>query len=347
MNVLNQPPLISVIIVNYNGAALLKECLKSVFDQPYKPIEIIVVDNASTDDSVEMVRAGFPEVRFIRNETNLGFAGGNNVGVRSATGEFVVLLNNDATVGDNWLRGLLQKFTEKNVAIVTSKVITDGVPEEFYEMNGSINFLGYNIMRQFSDPTKIFYGGGTSLMFRKGIVREPFLDEFFLYHEDVYLSWRMRLQGSDVRMAPDSPVQHRGNATVKRQASELITFYQERNRVLNLFLFYQLGTLIKLIPFFVFDVLARTANATVNSSRSLTGTLKAYWWLLTHVDWIRRQRAEEQAARTVSDKEILGLMSADVFDESRAPGVVRAFNTCARIYARLVRLPFHIQESGT
>ncbi len=339
-------PLVSIVVVNYNGADLLRECLKSVFSQAYRPIEVIVVDNASTDNSVEIITTGFPEAQIIRSEKNLGFAEGNNAGVRAATGEFVVLLNNDATVGDNWLSALLAAFKERNVAIVTSKVITEGVPPEFYEMNGSVNFLGYNIMRQFNDPSRIFYAGGTSVMFKKSIVGEPFLNEYFLYHEDVYLSWRMRLQGYDVRMAPLSLVHHRGNATVKRQASTLITFCQERNRILNLLLFYQAGTIIKLIPFIVFDVLARVGRATLSSSRSLPGTLKAYWWLLTNMPWIRGQRRKEQTARTVADKDILKLMSPNVFDEARAPGIALVFNACARRYARLVGLPFHVQENA-
>lgn len=343
----NGTALVSIVVVNYNGADLLRQCLKSVFSQPYRPIEVIVVDNASIDNSVEMVIAEFPEAQIIRSEKNLGFAEGNNVGVRAASGEFVVLLNNDAAVDEKWLVRLLKALDYENVAIATSKVITEGIPAEFYEMNGSLNFLGYNIMRQFSDLSRIFYAGGTSMMFRKSIVSEPFLNEYFLYHEDVYLSWRMRLRGYDVRMAARSLVHHRGNATTKRQAPSLITFYQERNRILNLLLFYQPGTLIKLIPFFVFDVSAKLGNAVLSNSRSLPGTLKAYWWLLTNMTWIRRQRTKEQAARTVADKDILKLMSPNVIDEARAPKIARIFNSCARFYTQLVGLPFHTQENAS
>ncbi len=346
MSIENPKPPVSVVIVNYNGAGLLCECLKSIFRQSYRPIEVIVVDNGSSDESVEIAEREFPEALIIRSDRNLGFAEGNNVGVRAANGEFVVLLNNDATVGDSWLPELIRTLDRKNVAVVTSKVITEGVPTEFFEMNGSVNFLGYNIMRQFNDLTRIFYAGGTSMMFRKSIVGEPFPSEYFLYHEDVYLSWRMRLQGYEVLMAPNSLVQHRGNATVKRQASALITLYQERNRLLNLLLFYQAATLVKLIPFFVFDVLARTVNAALSSSRSLPGTLNAYWWLLMNVPWIRRQRTKEQAARTVADKDILNLMSPDVFDEARSLGIVSVFNRLARFYAGIVGLPFHIPEKA-
>lgn len=341
----NASPLVSIVIVNYNGAELLRQCLRSVFSQSYRLIEVIVVDNNSRDDSIEVTRREFPEAHIIRCEKNLGFAEGSNVGVRAASGEFVVLLNNDATVEDNWLEGLLEILDDEKVAIVTSKVVTEGIPSEFYQMNGSINFLGYNIMRQFSDLSRIFYAGGTSMMFRKSIVHEPFLNEYFLYHEDVYCSWRMRFQGFDVRMAQLSLVHHRGNVTTKRQPSSLITFCQERNRIINLFLFYQATTLVKLVPYFVFDVLAKLGSAALSNSRSLPGTLKAYWWLLTNTVWIRRQRKKEQAARTITDKDILALMSPNVFDEARAPKITRILNSCSRFYARLVGLPFHVQET--
>jgi GT2 family glycosyltransferase len=341
----NSSPLVSVVIVNYNGAEMLRECLKSVFSQSYRSIEVIVVDNDSKDNSIEVTHREFPEVQIIQCEKNLGFAEGNNVGVRAASGEFVVLLNNDATVGDKWLIGLLDAFGHENVAIVTSKVITEGIPSEFYEMNGSINFLGYNIMRQFGDLSKVFYAGGTSMMFKKSIVQEPFLNEYFLYHEDVYSSWRIRLQGYDIRMAPLSLVHHRGNATTKRQTSTLITFYQERNRIINLLLLYQVSTLMKLIPFFVFDVLVKLVNAALSNSRSLPGTLKAYWWLLTNIQWISKQRSKEQETRTIADQDILKLMSSNIIDEARAPKIPRILNVCARFYARLVGLPSHVPEN--
>jgi len=337
----NQGALVSVVIVNYNGAHLLEQCLRSVFAQPYRPVEVIVVDNGSVDGSVEMVRKEFPETRLIALDRNAGFAEANNIGVREAKGEFVALLNNDTVVDEHWLPPLLEMMNNRNVAIAASKVLTDGVPAEFYTMNGTINYLGYNIMRQFTDLSMIFYAGGTSLMFRREEVGEPFVAEYFLYHEDVSLSWRMRLRGKDIRMAQDSVVYHRGSATTKRQASSLITFYQVRNRVLNLLVFYETSTLLKLLPFLVADLIMSVLRAFVSRSRSLPGTLKAYGWLLTHLRWVLRLRRTEQAARTVPDAAILSLVSADVFDATRSSSIAVPINRLARTYATFMRLPFH------
>ena len=252
-------PLVSVIIVNYNGLTLLDECLKSVFATDYRPLEVLLVDNGSTDGSVAFVRSRFPEVRLLAQERNLGFAGGNNRGVEAATGEYVVLLNTDTRVDPGWVNALLELLEDPGVAVVTSRVVTEGVPDRYYTKNGSVNFLGYNIMRVFNDLSLVFFAGGASLMFRRQIVGRPFLDEYFLYHEDVYLSWRMRLAGYKIRMAQGSSVFHLGSVTASRQASDFVTFYQERNRLLNGLLLYEFSTLVRLLPLFVADGVVKFA----------------------------------------------------------------------------------------
>ena len=94
-------PLISVIVLNWNGDRVIEACLRSVRAQTYHPLEVIVVDNASVDGSVELIRREFPRIQLIVNETNLGFGGGNNVGVRASEGKYVMVLNNDARLHPN------------------------------------------------------------------------------------------------------------------------------------------------------------------------------------------------------------------------------------------------------
>jgi GT2 family glycosyltransferase len=329
-------PLVSVIIVTYNGGGVLGACLRSVFHQPYRPIEVILVDNASTDGSVERARHSFPEIRIILNSSNLGYAPANNLGVAAATGEYVVLLNNDTEVEAGWIPGLLALLDRPGVGLVTSRVVTDGVPAAFYSMNGTINYIGYNIMRHFPDLSRIFFAGGASLMFRREEVGLPFPDEYFLYHEDVYLSWRLRLQGWDVRMAQDSIVLHRGSVTTKRQPGRLVTFYQERNRMLNCLLLYGGRSLFLLSPYLLADGMAKLALSIVGGRKSAAGILDAWCWVAFHPAWIRRRRREVQSIRRASDTEILRLMSSRVVDaDSRA---ARVLNAMSRFYARVTGL---------
>lgn len=332
-------PLVSVVIVHYNGATMLGACLRSVFAQPYRPMQVIVVDNGSTDGSVDLLRSEFQEAILLPQGRNLGFAEGNNVGVNAAAGEYVLLLNNDTEVTPGWIPPLLDRLNDPGVGAVTSRVVTDGVPAEFYTMNGSVNALGYNIMRVFDDLSAVFFAGGASLMFRKSDYPEPFPPEYFLYQEDVYLSWRVRLGGRSVCMAQESVVYHRGSATTRRQTSASVTFYQERNRCLNALGLYQGWTLLRLAPLASADALAKLALSLVARRKSFWGILRAYAWCLFHPGWILRFRARHQRERRVSDREILRWMSSRIVaGEGRAS---RFINSVWRLYARAVGLRFY------
>ncbi len=331
--------LVSVIIVNYNGARVITECLESVYAQPYRPLEVIVVDNASQDDSVAGIRMQFSDVCLIQNERNLGFARGNNQGVARARGEYIVLLNNDTVVEEEWLTGLLEHLKIPDIAAVTSRVITENVPPGFYEMNGTINYLGYNIMREFTDLSQVFFAGGASLMFRKSEVGLPFPDEYFLYHEDVFLSWRLRLLGRTVAMAQKSIVYHKGSATTRRQTSRLVTYYQERNRLLNGLLLYETRTLVRLVPYVLLDAVAKSLLSLTTGRKSFAGILEGYWWIVSHPGWIRQERKKVQDQRRVPDREVMRLMSSKVLDGESVPA--RILNGFSKAYARIVGLAFH------
>jgi hypothetical protein len=333
---MNTAPLVSVVIVNWNGGALLEACLRSVFAQPYRPMEVILVDNGSTDGSAAAAAALRPEIRLLPLGTNAGFAEGCNRGTAAACGEYVVLLNNDTEVEEGWIPGLLEHATDPAVGAVTSRVVTDGHPASWYEMNGSVNYLGYNIMRVFSDLSMVFFGGGASLMFHRERTGTPFPAEYFLYHEDVHLSWRLRLAGREIRLAQNSGVRHRGSAGTQRQPGRLVTFYQERNRLLNTLVFFGPWTLMRLLPYLVADALAKTLLAVAAGRKSLRGILEAYLWIGSHAGWLRRERARMQALRRVPDREVLALMSSRIVDSDS--GAARVVNALSAAYARLTGL---------
>ncbi len=335
----HEQALVSIIIVNYNGERLLDECLQSVEGQEYKNIEIILVDNASADNSVERVQTKFPHVKIIRSDKNLGFAGGNNLGAQSASGEYLVLLNNDTVVDKAWLVELIMTMKENNAGLVTSKVITENVPVKYYEMNGSVNFIGYNIMRVFSDLSMIFFAGGASLILHNDRSGNVFPDEYFLYQEDVFLSWKMRLMGQKVMMSQRSIVHHKGSATTKKQLSLFSTFYQERNRLLNTLIFFEAATLIKLFPYLIADGLVKSFLSIIGRGKSFVGILRSYGWIVVHAGWILRERKRIQSERTVNDSEILRLMSYKVIDSDNiAAGII---NRISKAYSSIAGLQYH------
>lgn len=260
---------ISVIILNYNTQGLLKECLRSLHNS-----EIIVVDNASSDGSVKMVRETFPEVKLIVNPHNYGFAKGNNLGIREAKWKYVLLLNSDTVVEKDTLPVML-KFMEQNpkVGVATCRVeLGDGSLDPachrgFPTPWASLTyFLGlekifpkvklfaqyhqtYKDLRtthEIDSPTGAFY-----LVRREVIEEVGMLDEnFFFYAEDLDWSYRIKQAGWKIMYVPEVKITH-----LKRQSGRENVSSAERKKATDYFystmkLFYQ-KHFVKKYPFFV------------------------------------------------------------------------------------------------
>jgi GT2 family glycosyltransferase len=120
-------PLISVIVLNWNGGRVIESCLRSVQAQTYRPLEVIVVDNSSTDGSREFIQERFPNFKLIVNETNLGFGGGNNVGIRASQGRYIMVLNNDTRLHPNCIEGLKGSIEQgEGYGACASKILLEG-----------------------------------------------------------------------------------------------------------------------------------------------------------------------------------------------------------------------------
>ncbi len=329
-------PLASIVILNWNGKSFLDACLESVLRQDDENFEVLLVDNGSTDGSVEHVRSLFPVVHVIEAGANLGFAAGNNLGVRHAGGDLVILLNNDTVVQHGWLSGLRRAMESPEAVLVSSHVVTEGVPTKYYERNGSINLIGHNIMRVFTLPENTFFCSGASLAFRKKVFGEPFDPEYFLYGEDVYLGLRARFMGYRPLHVRESVVHHRGGAATTKRPAALITCLQERNRALNLLLFFSVRTNLKIMPLFVAQAGAKIAWALVGGKYSLPGLLRAYLWPLAHPGFIRSRRKFLAREKRVPDRDVLSWMTAHMTN-GESPGG-RAVNVLSAGYCRLVGL---------
>lgn len=329
-------PFCSVIVVNFNGRHLLEECLKSVLAQVYPSFEVIVVDNGSSDGSASFIGERFPGVIVIEAGENLGFSAGNNLGVERSAGEYVVLLNNDTIVAPGWLAHLVTAVLPSDIACASSLVRTDGIPDRFYEKNGSINLLCLNIMRVFEKPENIFYCGGASLVFKRSVLGAPFDADYFAYVEDVYLGLRARFKGYRVAHANASVVRHLGGATAKHAANAFVTYLQERNRILTLLVFFSAATIFRSIPFVLLNVAARLAAGCFSPRHSLIGVFHAYLWLLTHPGTILRKRRTLRTERTVPDADVLEWMTGKLVDGESAPG--RLLNALSLAYCRLAGL---------
>ncbi|MFA6455532.1 MAG: glycosyltransferase family 2 protein [Bacteroidota bacterium] len=326
----------SIIIVNYNGKHFLHDCLTPVLAQLAEDDEVIIVDNASWDGSTAYIRETFPTVRLIESKANLGFAGGNNLGVKHAAGDHIILLNNDTIVRPGWLEGLKNAIAEERVACASSLIKTEGIPDRYYEKNGSINFLGHNIMRIFEEPSDIFFAGGASMIFKKDILGIPFDEDYFVYAEDVYLGLRTRFMGYQIRHTNESALDHFGSGTSKHQKNTFLTYYQERNRLMNTVLFFSPKTVFKVFPFIFVNCFGKCFLSLLGQKYSLVGLLHAYGWFFINFRTMMLKRKQLRAERTVHENEVIRFMTGKLTNGESPVG--KFVNAVALAYCRMVNL---------
>ena len=231
---------VTVLILNWNGKDVLPACLASLDRCDPAPDELIVVDNGSTDGSADWLRQDArPGVRKIFLDDNLGYAAGNNVGMREATGEVIALLNNDTQVAPNWIGSALDALTDPSVGMVSCQTVRLQDPATL-DKAGHLMFPdGMNRGRGTGQPTSAFNQPGESLwpdgsgaFYRKAMLdRIGLLDEdFYLYGEDAELGMRARWAGYGCTYAPQSEVMHHHSAGLGKFAPQKI-YYIERNRL--------------------------------------------------------------------------------------------------------------------
>lgn len=234
------PPLVSVIILNWNQKKLLKQCLDSVLCTDYARIEIIVSDNGSVDGSIELVKNEYSDVVLIENHANLGFCNGNNVAIKQAKGDLILLLNNDTFVEKNWLKEVVKAACEPNVGIVGCKLLFAGT-NVIQSLGYVSNLLGHYVNRGFlhlndekcssEQVVDVDYVSGAALAIKRAVITEiGSLDPiFYAYFEDVDWCYRVKTAGYRVVVAEKAVVHHFGSLSW-REFSFRKVYLTERNR---------------------------------------------------------------------------------------------------------------------
>jgi GT2 family glycosyltransferase len=235
-------PLATVIVINWNGRRYLDRCFEATLGQVIDGgMEVMLVDNGSTDGSAEHVEERWPDVRVVRTGRNLGFAAGNNVGMMRATGRYVVLLNPDTTVQPGWLQALVQAAeADPKVGAVTSKLVFMADPGELQNAGCLLLSDGSGADRGFHERDtgqyevreEVFGACGAAALYRRAMLDDVgHLDEtFFNYYEDTDLNWRLRLRGWKVLYEPAAVVHH-VHAGSSGEWSPFFTFHVDRNRL--------------------------------------------------------------------------------------------------------------------
>ena len=320
---MSENPLVSVIIPHYNGIELLRDCLASLSETSYPNFEIVVVDNASADESVSMVQQEFNMVKILQLSSNKGYAGGCNTGIKaSEKSEYIVLLNNDTTVEKSWLTCLVDKMEQNKSISACQPKILSSKNNNMYDYSGAaggmLDKYAYPFARgriiatiesdenQYDSGTELFWASGTACILRNSVLEEVgLLDEIFFAHmEEIDLCWRMQLRGNKIGYVPESRVFHKSGATLSAHSFKK-KYLNHRNSIIMMLKNYSLGNLAKLLPGrVIIDLMAMAYSLTVLDINRFNGILAAYFWILFHPVYILEGRAKAQEIRLISDREI-------------------------------------------
>jgi len=252
--------LVSIIILNYNAGNLLIDCIDSILKSSYHNYEIILVDNASHDNSHIECKKKFPQIRLIENNDNLGYCEGNNVGICSAKGDFLVILNPDTIVDHNWLNELILAYDKYGDGLYQPKFLTTTNHNTLMSSGNMIQLFGFGYARgkgeldehNYSEHELIGYATGACLFTSTKIMKQigmfdPFL---FAYHDDLDLGWRAALQGIPSHFISKSIVYH-PHEGFSFKWTPFKYFLLERNRLYCLLTHYSRKTIYKLLPFLI------------------------------------------------------------------------------------------------
>jgi GT2 family glycosyltransferase len=311
-------PLLSVIIPHYNGAHHLPPCFAALRAQTYSNLEVILVDNGSTDESLALTRRDFPEVKIIELGRNLGLTGAINRGIEQAGGAVLVPLNNDTEVAPQWAQALVDRLNAfPDAGMVASKMLLFSERHKIHSAGDGFGSDGIPINRgvwqpdtgQFDADTYIFGGCGGAVAYRREMLDDIglFDEDLFMYLEDVDLNWRAQLAGYRVVFAPQAVVYHHLSAT---GGGVIASYYTGRNTI---------WMLAKDLPGPIFrrywaKIVGAQLKIALDAARAWRGEaararLKGQAaGLLGLPRWLRKRRSVQQGMR-VSDEYLLGLLT--------------------------------------
>lgn len=291
-------PLVSIVTINYNQLQLTCQLLDSLRKVTYPAVEVIVVDNHSKEDPSSVITEQYPEVKLIVSKENLGFAGGNNLGIVASRGEYIFLLNNDTEVNPRALEPLVELFETHPEAGVASSMLLYFNSGETIQYAGSSRInpftgrskrIGYmeKDTGQYTKARKTELAHGAAMMVPRRVIDQVGLmpEFFFLYYEEVDWCESIKRAGHKIFFVPASKVYHKESMSIGK-GSTLKTYYMTRNRVLYMRRNTAGLTKFSWILFFLFFTLPK--NTAMFFLRREGEHARAFWkgllWNLTHTE---------------------------------------------------------------
>lgn len=315
--------IVSIVIPHWNNIDILSECLQSISSTEFPDVEIIIVDNASTDNSVQWVKSNYPNIQLIENDKNHGYAGGCNIGADSASGEYLIFLNNDTIQEKNWISVLVNTMkSNPEVAALQPKILN------YYDRNifdyaggsgGHMDIYCFPFARgrlfssqetdkgQYDNKEKCFWASGTCIMVRKDLFRKAggFDETFFAHMEEIDLCWRLYAMGFKVWADSNAIVYHKNALTLPMYTHKKY-YLNHRNSLLMLFSNYSIYNIFVIgIPRIILEIVACFYSMLMLDWKHLTAILRSLFWIVTHPQVIIRKRNKFSKIRKLRDKNIM------------------------------------------
>ena len=310
--------MISIIILNYNTGNLLIDCISSIMNSDLKDFEIILVDNCSSDNSHIECKKKFDNIKLIENKENLGYCEGNNVGLRVASGEFIMILNPDTTVTSNWANELLEAYKKFGEGLYQPKILSMSDPKKLGTAGNIVNIFGFGFSRgrgeldkdQYNRIEHIGYASGTCLFMSSKTFKEiGYLDEFlFAYHDDLEYGWRGLELGIKSYYVPTAIIYHAEGFSFKWKPFKF--YLLERNRHYCLLTHYSRKTFYKILPELILVEVAVIAFYTVKGL--LLQKIKASLNIIKNRKKIKENYNKIQQKKKFTDKEIIQHFEDDI-----------------------------------
>jgi len=318
-------PLVSIIIINYNGKLYLEKCLESIKKIKYDNLEIIVVDNNSTDGTMEFLVQNYPSIITLKLDKNYGFAKPNNVAAKIAKGDFLLFLNNDTEVTPNFLTELVQVLVGNDQIGICQSLLLK--PNGEIDSSGDfIDTIGvvYNSKKPIDKIREISSARGASMIIRKELFLDlgGFDEQFFVSFEDVDLGWRTWIKGYKVVINPKSVVYHHGGKThdsikdeisfhgLKNQLSMKITNFEMKYSISSLLKFFTIFGIRELKILLDYKIKGKTAMTstkyedTIAAKPNINAILKALFWIISNSKYLRNKRKKIHGYRKISTREL-------------------------------------------
>ncbi|MHB8565653.1 MAG: glycosyltransferase family 2 protein [Nitrososphaerales archaeon] len=286
-------PLVSCIILNFNGGEPVLKAIESILRGNYKNIEMLVVDNASADGSLELIRSKFPNVRVIANEENVGYARGMNIGAEKAKGDLLLFCNNDIRLDQLCLRFLVDVILmDKMNAIAGGRLINDD--GSWQTDTGRLVPFFYKVSLVSNNIRCVDYIPGTLMLAKKTTFSKlgGFDESYFMYSEDVDLCWRARRAGFRVIFNPFAKAFHIGSRSAKRLSSSSISYLrqiQEINRYKTLFKNAPAWFLISSLCWLHLTLGSRWTLTAIKGNELNPG-IRAYVWMVSNLNSLMKMR---------------------------------------------------------